>query len=232
MSNNFLRKLFWKIGIDIHKYHSEPDRLSWLKDLNINTILDIGANVGQFAKEIRNSLLNVKLYSFEPIKSCHQKLNEEMMSDRNFKSFNFALGETNSQTIINVSSYSPSSSLLKMADSHKNLFPHTKDSQSESIEVRRLDDVWSKLDIRKNILIKVDTQGYEDKVITGGIKSFSEAKIILIEASFVRLYENQPLFDDIYEKIKSLGFTYHGALHQKINKKTGEVIFEDAIFIK
>ncbi len=119
-----------------------------------------------------------------------------------------------------------------MAESHKTLFPHTKENSPEEIEVRKLDYVFTELKIEKNILIKVDTQGYEDKVIEGGINTFSQAKILIIESSFVQLYENQPLFDNIYQKIKSLGFNYRGALHQKIDKKTGKILFEDSIYTK
>ena len=119
-----------------------------------------------------------------------------------------------------------------MAESHKTLFPHTKDSVPETIGVKRLDDVFRELKIEKEILIKVDTQGYEDKVMAGGTNIFSVARVTIIEASFIRLYENQPLFDDIYKKMRLFGFVYHSALRQKINSKNGEIIFEDAIFTR
>ena len=82
------------------------------------------------------------------------------------------------------------------------------------------------------ILIKVDVQGFEDKVIAGGVETFKKAKVVLIENSFVELYESQPLFDDIYMKLKELGFEYRGALQQKIAKNTGQIISEDSMFIR
>jgi len=220
------------MGVDIHRHHPEADRLAWLSKLNIQTVFDIGANVGQFAQEIRQTLPGAQIYSYEPLKECFNTLTSSFAYDSKFQAFNYALGEKSEEITMNKSSYTPSSSLLRMADSHKKLFPHTKDSSPETISVRRLDDVWAQLKPTKEILIKVDTQGYEDKVIAGGITSFKQARVILIEASFVRLYETQPLFDDIYQKIQSFGFSYHGALHQKLNPKTGEVIFEDAIFVR
>ncbi|MFA6404797.1 MAG: FkbM family methyltransferase [Candidatus Paceibacterota bacterium] len=229
---NPIRKIFNKAGIDLHRYHPSADRLAWLSGLNIKTVFDTGANIGQFATEIRERLPFVQIYSFEPIKECYEKLIVNFANDKNFQAFNCALGEIEGLLNMNKSSYTPSSSLLAMADSHKQLFPHTKDNRSESISIRRLDEVSNEINVEKDILIKVDTQGYEDKVIAGGIKTFLQAKVAIMEASFIRLYEGQPLFDDIYEKMKSLGFTYNGALHQKINPKTGEVIFEDAIFVR
>jgi len=231
MANKF-RKIINKVGLDLHRYRPEANRLAWLQHLNISTVFDIGANVGQFAKEIRNELPEAQIYSFEPIKECYGQLVTVFAKDLKFRAFNVALGETTGFMDMNRSSYTPSSSLLHMADSHKELFPHTKGNTVEQIKIEKLDDVFDRLNPVQKILIKVDTQGYEDKVIAGGLKAFRAAHVIIIETSFIALYKNQPLFDEIYEKLKSFGFTYRGALHQKINNKTGEVIFEDALFVR
>ena len=155
-----------------------------------------------------------------------------MKADKKFKAFNFALGEKDGEVIMNKSSYTPSSSLLQMAESHKTLFPHTREQTQEKIKVRTLDVIAEELDLQKEILIKVDVQGFEDKVIRGGIATFKQARAVLIEASFVELYLGQPLFDDIYQIFIELGFKYKGALHEKLNPKSGEILFEDAIFVR
>jgi len=232
MSRNKFRQAINKLGLDLHRHHPVADRLAWLEGLNIRTVFDIGANIGQFASEIRGALPAAQIYSFEPLAGCYARLTGAFREDQKFRAFNYALGEKAEKIAMNRSAYTPSSSLLPMANSHKELFPHTKDSSPETIEVRRLDDVWTELKPAGEVLIKADTQGYEAKVIAGGLEAFRQAKAVLIEASFVELYKGQPLFDDIYQKLKTLGFVYKGALHQKINNKTGEVIFEDAIFIR
>jgi FkbM family methyltransferase len=227
-----IRKFIQRFGLDIHIYRPGPDRFSYLQTFDIQTVLDIGANVGQFAKEIRQLLPAAKIYSFEPIKECFEQLNENMKGDRNFKSFNFALGDKNEKAAINKSSYTPSSSILEMTDAHKTFFPHTKENKPEQIEVKRLDDIIRSTSLEKKILIKVDVQGLEDKVIAGGMETFKKAGVVLIENSFVELYKGQPLFDDIYEKMKYLGFVYGGNLQEKLDKKTGRIISEDSLFIK
>lgn len=226
-----IRKPLNLIGLDIKKFRPEIDYLKFLERYGIKTVLDIGANTGQFAKEIRGKLPQAKIYSYEPIKESFNKLNENMAKDKNFKSFNFALGNKNEHLEMNKSDYTPSSSILKMSGIHKTLFPHTKENQPERIEVKKLDDIASSLSFENEILIKADVQGFEDKVIEGGKETFKRAKILLIETSFVELYENQPLFADIYEKLKNLCFTYKGSISQKINKK-GEVVFEDSLFLR
>jgi FkbM family methyltransferase len=232
MPQNPLRKAFQTVGIDIHRYQPKTDRLTWLKDLSISSVFDVGANIGQFATEIREALPQAQIYSFEPLEECYNKLTATFKNDQRFMAFNCALGESESVMTINKSAYTPSSSLRPMANSHKELFPHTKESAPEIIKIRTLDEVFAELTPKPEILVKVDTQGYEDKVIAGGSKALSKAKVVLIEACFVELYEGQPLFDEIYEKMKLFGLTYQGALHQKIDPATGRVIFEDAIFVR
>ena len=229
---NLLRTMVRKIGLDLHRYRPTLDKPAWFIDQNINTVLDIGANVGQFAKEIREKIPHAQVYSFEPLKECFDKLNEKMKTDENFKSFNFALGNTEKEMEMHKSAYTPSSSLLQMSETHKTLFPHTKEHSEEKIKIKKLDDVAKNLNLEKEILIKVDVQGFEDKVLAGGENTFRKAKVAIIETSFVELYDGQPLFDDIYEKLKSLGFKYSGSLQQKLNKHTGAIISEDSMFVK
>ena len=232
---NPVRRVIQKTGFDLHRYRKGPDKLEWIKSQNIKTVLDIGANVGQFAKEIREILPDAQIYSFEPLKECFNKLSQGSSLGK-FGAFNFALGDKEETKEINKSSYTPSSSLLPMTNTHKTLFPHTKKHSQEKIEIKRLDDVAKDLNLDPSadgeILIKVDVQGFEDKVIAGGVETFKKAKVVLIENSFVELYESQPLFDDIYMKLKELGFEYRGALQQKIAKNTGQIISEDSMFIR
>ena len=229
---NLIKKITRFFGIELKKYKPKPNYFDFIKSLNIKTIIDIGANTGQFAKEIRTKLPNAKIYSFEPLKEVFDNLNENFARDTKFKALNMALGDKKQEVEINKSSYLPSSSILEMTDVHKTLFPHTKDHTKELAKIDRLDDVVRDLKIEKEILIKVDVQGFEDKVINGGIQTFQKARIIIIETSFKNLYFGQPTFETLYQKLKFLDFSYFGSLQQKINSKTGEIISEDSIFLK
>jgi len=232
--NSTLRKLGRKIGLDIHRYHPDPNKLHWVKSHDIKTVIDVGANVGQFASEIRNALPHAFIYSFEPLKDCFEKLKLSRGRDQLFKAFNYALGNCIDTIPMNRNAYSPSSSILSMSDSHKQLFPHTSQSARERVDVLRLDD-FSELNpqlLSREILFKIDTQGFEAEVIKGARRFLSHVKLLIVENSFIPLYEEQPLFDDIYTLLKSYGFTYRGALQQKINKNTGAIIFEDSFFLK
>ncbi len=229
---NPLRKLIQKTGFDLHRYRPPIDRGKIWRNLDIRTVLDIGANTGQFAGSIRRFLPEAQIYSFEPLKSCFEVLVASRKEDGKFQAFNMALGEVSTETEMNKSDYSPSSSLLQMSDIHKDLFPHTKEHVTEKVRIETLDKVASKLDLQKEILIKVDVQGFEDKVLAGGKQTFSLARAVIMEVSFVKLYEGQPTFDKLYNLLRDLGFKYCGSLEQKNDKLSGAIISEDSLFVR
>ncbi len=225
-----LRRTFNLCGLDVKKIRFKP--YQWLQDKNINTILDIGANTGQFAKQFNKLLPDAKIYSFEPLEICYNKLMENMGDVSQFQAFNIALGDINGETNIYKNDYTPSSSLLPIGQIHKEAFPFTKNVTAETIKIRRLDDALGELDITDNILVKIDVQGTEDKVILGGEVFLRKASIIILETSFQALYEGQILFDGIYDLLREKGFAYAGSEHTLRNPQNGSILQNDSIFIK
>lgn len=202
----------------------------WLIDMKVKTVLDIGANTGQFAELIHKIIPNAGIISFEPLEDCYQELliNGRKLGD--FKAYNFALGTSEGKVPIYRSEFSPSSSLLPMADLHKEAFPFTKRGSVETINVKKLDDL--NLHIFYPLLVKIDVQGFEDKVISGGQKTIEKADVLIVEVSFQTLYDGQPMFDRIYMQLKKLGFSYRGNWYQNDDVRNGSALQADAIFIK
>jgi FkbM family methyltransferase len=224
----FIKKILRHFGIDLVRYHSLYD--SVLKHHNVNTIIDVGANDGVWSNEMRKLFPKAQIYAFEPLKDCFEKLQSKFSNDSNFKAFNFALGDKNETTSIQRSAFHPSSSILKMAKLHKDLYPKSAKTKTEQIKVRKLDSV-DQIILKPDILIKMDVQGFEDKVISGGQNILSNAKILIIETSFVTLYENQPLFDDIQKQLNALNFNYKGNCGEHFSNITKERVYEDSIFV-
>src|SRR5262245_50693685 len=181
---------------------SEANKFAWLSRLNINTIVDIGAHEGEFATLAHQILPKATIISFEPLQAAFRQLNFNTRTVPNFKAFNCALSDKNSTTGMHRNEFTPSSSLLRMVDLHKEAFPFTRDETIETVEVKRLDDVLRGMSLQDSILVKVDVQGYEDKVILGGENVISRAKLLLVETSFQTLYESQPLFGEVYDMLR------------------------------
>lgn len=211
---------------------AERRRTLWLRNMNIETILDIGANTGQFAKSMHELFPEARLYSFEPLKDCYDELLVQFKNVPQFQAFNVALGDETGIVEMHRSEYSPSSSFLSMNDLHKTSFPYTKKEILQKVDLVCLDDMASRLELRKPMLVKLDVQGYEDKVISGGKSVIGQADIVITELSVEQLYDGQPLFDEIYKTMTSMGFQYRGNYEQLCSPNDGRVLQVDGIFTR
>ena len=128
--------------------------------------------------------------------------------------------------------HGPASSLLGMKELHLQHFDYARKTEAEVVEIKCLDDFGQNLHIVDPLMIKIDVQGYEDKVIEGGKNIISRAKLVIIESSFEELYEGQPLFDDIYLQMRELGFRYNGDNHQVKSQQDRRVLQENSVYLK
>lgn len=203
----------------------------WLRSLGIRTILDIGANVGQFAVTIGAALPAARIISFEPLPDCYAALCARMAGAPGFQALNTALGDTAGTLAFERNSFSDSSSFLTMAEEHKRLFPYTRESRRVDVAVARLDDLAPQLALFEPLLVKIDVQGYEDRVLRGGEQTVRRARALIVETGFEPLYAGQPLFDEIYRLLTAWGFRYHSAIEQLLSPEDGRVLQENSVFL-
>ncbi len=225
-----IKKILRSFGYDVRRHHSLYETV--LRHHQIQTILDIGANDGHWSHDMRMLFPRAQIYAFEPLKDCFERMVQTFEGDKKFCGYNVGLSDTDSITDIERSSFHPSSSMLQMSALHKELYPKSKHITHERIVLRRLDSVQEEMNLTPGVLIKMDVQGFEDKVIAGGLETFKRAEVIISETAFVTLYEHQPLFGDIHDQLRKLGFVYRGNCGEHFSSKTGERIYEDSIFVR
>lgn len=224
-----IQNTFYKMGLIVKLVR--PDNNLWIQNRGITTILDIGANTGQFANLIHKILPEAAIISFEPIKKCYTELLENT-KHINVNVLNCALGDVEEQQKINISAHSPSSSLLEMTDLHSEVFAGTNFIEKETITVKKLDNVFPSLQVSGKFMVKIDVQGFEDKVIRGGVETLKKADCVLIETSFIELYKNQLLFDGIYQLLIDLNFEFKGNYTQTKNKEDGSILYAESFFTR
>jgi FkbM family methyltransferase len=228
-------KLFGLLIIKDRPSNSPEKQLSTVLDLlNIDTILDIGANEGQFGKNIRDNNYKGKIISFEPLTSARKKLIHLANQDSRWVIYKqCALGNTNGEIKINISKNSVSSSILKMTKEHSSAEKESIYIDSESVPIIKLDNLDSSLiDLSLNLFIKIDTQGYEKEILEGADLTLKKAKGILCELSLVPLYEGQLLWRDIVDKLDKKGFDLWAIQKGFTNPKTGQTLQVDGIFLR
>ena len=233
-----LKKLFNKIGIEIHRLQPNQDDSSQviaaMRKVNINVIFDIGANTGQFSSEIRRKGYSGKIISFEPLTSAREELIHQAAKDKNWTVHNrVAIGDRNGLIDINISKNSYSSSILPMLKTHLDAAINSEYIGIEKTPIITLDSVAdSYLDKDSNCFLKIDTQGYETKVLDGGSKTLAKAKGVLCELSLVKLYAGQELWKDMIIRLEKNGFQLWSIQKGFTDKKNGRTLQVNVVFLK
>jgi FkbM family methyltransferase len=232
-----LRQTFNAAGMEVSRLSKAPRQtLLGLRNAGIRTVLDIGANSGQFARAALLILPQARFYCFEPLPEPFAKLEQwaAQQTPGSVTAFNLALGErSGTAPMFEHTDHSTSSSLLASTVLSEKLFPQTRCRVLTNVPVARLDDfvIEAALTLAPEMLIKMDVQGYEGRVIEGGRATLSHAKACVLEVSFDPLYENQSTFKDIWGMLDTLGYRFAGNLEQWY-AADGHVIFADAVFVK
>lgn len=202
----------------------------FLQKAGYRTVLDIGANVGQFALAARAAFPDAQLYSFEPLPDCFEQLKRNLGDASRFQAFNCGLGSQEGEIEFERCEFSASSSFLRMAPTHRQEFPATLHATKVKVAVRRLDDMAAVLPVAEPMLAKIDVQGYEREVLRGGERLLRRAQTIIIESSLETLYEAQPLFNEVHQLMVGLGFRYAGNFDQVSSPIDGRILQVDCIY--
>jgi FkbM family methyltransferase len=231
-----IRSVLNPIGYDMVKYKtSNPPHivLDHLIMNNIHTVLDVGANAGQYSFELRKAGYKGRIISFEPLSDAYQRLRLNAAHDAGWQTFNFALGDINGITSIHVSRHSPSSSLLPMTSLHNEAAPGSEYTGDEEIEIKTLDSIFGTLGTSgENVFLKVDTQGYEKKVLDGAINSLSGISGIQLELSATRLYEGEDSYYSLCRFVEEKNFQLVRIMPGFTHNNTHEMLQFDAIFFR
>ncbi len=197
-------------------------------------ILDIGANEGQFIKNIRDIGIDKKILAVEPINKAYLKLCKLRKNKTSLLTcVNAAIGEKNGMTNINISSNSVSSSLLEMKELHKKAEKLSQTIDNEEVRMITIDSLLEDYDqTSKNIFLKLDTQGYEWQVLDGAKKSIKRIKGIMCELTLTPLYEGQYLWKDVISRLEEEGFILWALQKGFTNPNDGRTLQLDGIFIR
>lgn len=172
----------------------------------LNTIIDVGANKGQFALAANHFFPDALIFSFEPAPNSYKNLVNNTKLKKNICTFNFALGNNNGEVDFHLNNYTHASSILTLSDLQKSVSPKTRNHTDIKVQLKKLDDLKDNIEISKPSLLKLDVQGYEKEVILGAEKILNEIDYLLVEASFVPMYEGETLFNEMNEFLKKYGF--------------------------
>ena len=186
---------------------AENDRLANLiRFFAVDRIVDVGANHGQFANDMRRAGFRGLIHSFEPVRECYHYLRTIADGDPSWKIYGYALGNESGERSMNVANNGAlSSSLLDEIDLDYGYGVRFVDS--EDVKIKRFDDVFRELELGSKCLFKLDTQGYETFVIEGARAFLAQHRpIVFLESSLFPNYKDERLFDRVHDLLSGLDY--------------------------
>ncbi len=226
-----------RFGFEIRRLSKTPGpSLAGLGLMPIRTVLDVGANKGQFARHALRLFPDAKVYCFEPLPSVFAELQSWVAAERlsNVLPLHVALGSSDDTTdmFLHVE-HDPSSSLLRTTGRARDLYAQTTKQTQISVEVRKLDSLVGDGTVRlsANNLIKIDVQGYELEVLRGAETTLESIQATLVEIGVQFLYEGQGSFLAVAEVLARAGLRYVGNATQVCDPQ-GRVVYVDAAFVR
>ncbi len=227
-----IRALFWRRDLRALRYGvaASAEHSACLRRLKgIRTLVDIGANKGQFALEA-TKWHDATVIAFEPLK--HERgLVERIFSDReNFTVYPFALGSADGEIDFNVSAASDSSSVLDQTALQTDHFPATQNARKEKVAIRRLDHVIDKASLVHPALCKIDVQGYELVTLEGFGDLIASFDYLIVELSNVSFYAGAPNSAEVISHLAGRGFHIENIYN--IYRKDGVCLQADFLFAR
>lgn len=209
--------------------------MKMLSTHKVNLVLDVGANVGQFGKKnLRDAGYRGRIVSFEPTLEAWNQLMARSQNDSYWTvAPRMAIGDSDGEIEIHISGNSQSSSILNMLDTHAEAAPESRYVGSERVPLCRLDSVAiDYISEGSVVFLKIDTQGYEGRVLDGAKNLLTKVAGVQLELSLLPLYENQRLYDDLISQLKLIGFDLWAVSPAFVDPKNGRLLQMDATFFR
>ncbi|MGA2030499.1 MAG: FkbM family methyltransferase [Verrucomicrobiota bacterium] len=231
MKKNYLPKpikrfLRLRLGLKpLFDYVESRSRLIGVRDMPIKTVFDVGANVGKMSRLYRRIFPEAMIYSIEPVPACYEILSSWAETQNGqVKTFNLAMGQESGQTCMWWNQvHLGGSSLVKSRFQSKN-------GAEIQIQIETLDRLAAKLDLRDEILVKIDTEGYDLEVIRGGSELLRRASVVIVEIILVEAPGETPHFGQFMNVLGDMGYMFRGCIG--FGFVEGVPMGCDAVFIK
>jgi FkbM family methyltransferase len=228
---NLLRHRGWDLVRYLPNWHPLARRMDLIERYRLDTIIDIGANIGQYGEHMRSLGFKGKIISFEPMAHAYAQLEKNCEGDKKWEAHHLGIGHFDGEAEINIAKNDVESSLLGSSAFTGLTNPNFAYLRQEKITMARLDTVLPKLTSPSDRLyLKTDTQGFEKNVIAGAEQSLSRLSTIQLEMAFIPQYEHELVFQEMYDLLWSKGYRLVSLELGHSDPDTGQLFQVDGIF--
>jgi FkbM family methyltransferase len=198
-----------------------------LRDLA--TVVDIGANRGQFALAARQWAPKARVISFEPLLAPAEIFSRVFSEDNQVVLYQSAIGPESIKQKMHVSARDDSSSLLPISSIQTAIFPGTEEIGSTEVHVGPLEEFVTADDLPTPAMLKLDVQGFELEALRGCESLLNYFEWVYCECSFVELYSGQKLAWEVIEWLFARDFCLMGMFNPAYDD-CGQAVQADFLF--
>jgi FkbM family methyltransferase len=202
----------WRRGL-IFGVGASIEHRDLISGLSIVTLVDIGANVGQFTLLVRHLHPDARIFAFEPLARPAKTFSRLFADDPKVVLHRVAIAAKEETRRMHVSRSNDSSSLLPILPIYVATFPGTEEVGRETVDTVPLDQALDPAAISAPALLKLDVQGFEFEALQGCESMLALFEHIYVEVSFIPLYEGQALAHDVVAWLAVHGFFLAGVGH-------------------
>ena len=231
-----VRRLMNRAGIDVVPFriarHPIARRRHLFNQNEIDLVVDVGANCGQYGSFLRQVGYTGRICSYEPLSSAYAALSAAAASDPQWDVHHIGLGETEGNATLNIAQNSESSSILPMLPAHLRSYPESRYVATETVPMTTLAEVLGGFPTPSRIFVKVDTQGYERQVIEGAGDAIANVRGVQLEMSRVSLYDGESLMPEMINFMKDKGLILMSIEPGSSDPQTGQLLQLDGLFFR
>jgi FkbM family methyltransferase len=176
----------------------------------VRTVVDVGANRGQFALVARRCFSSARIISFEPLPKPAAIFRRLFENDPKAVVHQVAIGTHAGTAIIHISGRDDSSSLLPITDTQSSIFEGTAEVGTSEVRLGPLEAYVARSEVTEPALLKLDVQGFELAALAGCVSQLERFSWIYVECSFMELYKEQALADEVIGWLQGRGFRLRG----------------------
>jgi FkbM family methyltransferase len=203
-----LKRLLKGMGYELRQYTPlrsfAAARDALLREVDV--VVDVGANAGQYGQLLRESGYRGRLVSLEPVTEAFEQLRRRAGADGAWEAVHVAASDADGELTLNVTDDSRSSSALPRNERFADR-PGWGPKESMTVPARRLDGLADEL-LRpgERAFLKIDVQGFERQVLDGAGEALGRFEGIELELSVTPLYEGQPSLAEMMPVLSNRGF--------------------------
>lgn len=225
-----MREPIWRTALLRHRVAAGVEHSGVLAQLvGCSTVVDIGANRGQFALAVRRCIRRARIISFEPLSKPAAVYRDVFADDVQAQIVEVAIGPDAGTAIIHLSARDDSSSLLPIMARQNAQFPGTAEVGTATIRVAQLGDEIGADAFGSPALLKIDVQGFELQALRGCESLLNLFTWVYVECSFVELYSGQAFADAVIVWLHERGFCLSG-VYNLVYDANGCAIQADFLF--